>query len=101
MSVQFLSKKMKTNSKYLSEIINKHKGKNFNAYINDLRIDYIIDMMQTDPKFLNYKVSYLAENCGFASHSVFTVVFKSVTNLTPKQFINFFKKKTEKEREVV
>src|SRR5690606_977537 len=41
MSVQFLSKKMKTNSKYLSEIINKHKGKNFNAYINDLRIDYI------------------------------------------------------------
>ena len=101
MSVQFLSKKMKTNSKYLSEIINKHKGKNFNAYINDLRIDYIIDMMQTDPKFLNYKVSYLAENCGFASHSVFTVVFKSVTNLTPKQFISFLKKKTEKEREVV
>ena len=99
MSLQLLSKRVKTNSKYLSDIINNNKGKNFNAYINDLRINYIIGLMQSDKKYLTYKVSYLAEICGFSSHSAFTVVFKSVTDLTPKQFINFLKKKIDKEKE--
>ncbi|MEE1899811.1 helix-turn-helix domain-containing protein [Flavobacterium rakeshii] len=99
MSLQLLSKRVKTNSKYLSDIINTNKGKNFNAYINDLRINYIVALMQSDKKYLTYKVSYLAEICGFSSHSAFTVVFKSVTDLTPKQFINFLKKKIEKEKE--
>jgi len=99
MSLQLLSKKVKTNSKYLSDIINNNKGKNFNAYINDLRINYIVTLMQSDKKYLTYKVSYLAEICGFSSHSAFTVVFKSVTDLTPKQFINFLKKKIDKEKE--
>lgn len=99
MSLQLLAKRVKTNSKYLSDIINNNKGKNFNAYINDLRINYIVALMQSDKKYLTYKVSYLAEICGFSSHSAFTVVFKSVTDLTPKQFINFLKKKIDKEKE--
>ncbi|WP_170826869.1 helix-turn-helix domain-containing protein [Flavobacterium caeni] len=96
-SLQSLAKKLNTNTKYLSETIHVHKCKNFNTYINELRINYIIKMMTSDARFLNYKVSYLAETCGFSSHSAFSSVFKSVTDLTPKQFVSFLKKKNEKQ----
>jgi AraC-like DNA-binding protein len=78
-----------TNTKYLSEIINKYKGKNVNLYINELRIKYIVEKLKNDPKYLHYKVSYLAEECGFSSHSSFSAVFKSITGITPNVFIQF------------
>lgn len=81
-----------TNTKYLSEVINKHKGKNVNVYINELRVQYIVEKLKTDSKYLNYKVSYLAEECGFTSHSSFSAVFKNITGLTPNTFINFLNK---------
>lgn len=92
MSLPVLAKQLKTNTKYISEIIHNHKGKNFNTYINELRINYIISLMKEDPRFLNYKVSYLAEVSGFTSHSSFTVVFKSIAGITPKQFVTFLRK---------
>lgn len=91
-SLPVLAKQMQTNTKYISEIIHIHKNKNFNTYINELRINHIIQLMKEDKKYLNYKVSYLAEESGFSSHSAFTVVFKSITGITPKQFITFLKK---------
>ncbi|RDK83466.1 AraC family transcriptional regulator [Marinirhabdus gelatinilytica] len=92
MNLTVLAKQLKSNSKYISEIIRTHKQKNFNSYINELRINYIIKLMKTDKAYLNYKVSYLAESSGFSSHSAFTVVFKNITGFTPKQFITFLKK---------
>ena len=92
MSLPVLAKQLDTNTKYISEIIHTHKNKNFNTYINELRINHIIQLMKEDKKYLNYKVSYLAEESGFSSHSAFTVVFKSITGITPKQFISFLKK---------
>lgn len=92
MSLSVLAKQLQTNTKYVSEIIHVHKNKNFNTYINELRINHIIQLMKEDKKYLNYKVSYLAEESGFSSHSAFTVVFKSITGITPKQFITFLKK---------
>ncbi|RFN57809.1 helix-turn-helix domain-containing protein [Marixanthomonas ophiurae] len=92
MSLPLLAKQLETNTKYISEIIHTHKNKNFNTYINELRINHIIQLMKEDKKYLNYKVSYLAEESGFSSHSAFTVVFKSITGITPKQFITFLKK---------
>jgi len=92
MSLQLLAKQMDTNTKYLSEIINKHKQKNFKSYLHELRINYIIHKLRTDPSYLNYKTSYLAEACGFASRSTFTAVFKEITNLSPTSFMEFLKK---------
>ncbi|MFP3597488.1 helix-turn-helix domain-containing protein [Chryseobacterium sp. SIMBA_029] len=87
MSISMLSAQMGINTKYLSEVINNSKGKNFNGYINDLRINHIAHLLKTDPVYLNYKVSYLAEYGGFSSHSAFTTVFKSVTGMSPNTYI--------------
>ncbi|WP_347216481.1 helix-turn-helix domain-containing protein [Chryseobacterium sp.] len=87
MSLSMLSAQMEINTKYLSEVINNNKEKNFNGYINKLRINHIAQLLRTDSTFLNYKVSYLAEYSGFSSHSAFTTVFKSVTGMSPNAYI--------------
>lgn len=91
MSLSMLASQLNTNTKYLSEIINFHKNKNFNAYVNELRISYITDKIRQDSRYQNYKISYLAAECGFSSHSTFTTVFKQIVGLSPIQFIEFVK----------
>lgn len=86
MSLALLSSQLEINTKYLSEVINSRE-KNFNGYINKLRINHIVQLLKNDPVFLNYKVSYLAEYSGFSSHSAFTTVFKSVTGMSPNAYI--------------
>jgi AraC-like DNA-binding protein len=94
-SLAVLAGQLDSNTKYLSEIINTHYNVNFNTYINKLRINYIIEKLKTDPNFINYKISYLAENCGFASHSSFATVFKSITGISPVKFIELLNDEKE------
>lgn len=91
MSLAFLAGHLQTNVNTLSSIINQSKSQNFNDYINTLRINYIIEKLQNDSKYRNFKISSLAEECGFSSHSVFTVAFKKRTKMNPSQFISFLK----------
>lgn len=94
-SLSHIANSLNTNTRYLSEIIKQHKGKSFNSYINGLRIHYIIELLYKNPKYREYKISYLAEVCGFASREVFATVFKKETGFTPSFFLS--KIKSEKE----
>ena len=94
MSLAMLASELNTNTKYLSKVINEHKKKNFNAYINELRVNFIVEKMKTEPSYLNYKVSYLAEVCGFSSHSTFTTVFKSIVGVSPITFVEFIREES-------
>lgn len=87
MSLPFLSGELNTNTKYLSYVINQHKSADFKAYINQLRINYIIDKLINDEKYRQYKISILAEECGFSSHSKFASVFRAVTDFSPSAYI--------------
>ncbi len=88
MSFSVLVAQLGTNAKYLSYLIKHNKNKDYNTYINELRINYIVKKLKTDPDYLNYKISYLAEECGFSSHSKFSANFKRVMNLSPSEFID-------------
>ena len=94
-SLAVLAGQLDSNTKYLSEIINSHYQVNFNTYINKLRINYIIEKLKNDPNFINYKISYLADNCGFSSHSSFATVFKSITGISPVKFIELLNDEKE------
>lgn len=98
MSISFLAARLNTNNKYLSDVIKRHKAKNFNGYINQLRVNYIIEKLKTEPVYLNYKISYLAEESGFSSHSSFATVFKSVTGISPTKFLDLLKKEGDHEK---
>lgn len=95
MSLSLLAGQFETNTKYLSEIINKNYNDNFNSFINKLRINHIIEKLRNDPNYINYKISFLAEESGFSSHSSFATVFKSILGMSPATFINLLK--TERE----
>lgn len=86
-SLSDVSKIVNTNSKYLSKIINSYKGKNFTTYINDLRIDYLIDRIQHDPVYQKYTINAIATEGGFSNPQAFYRVFKKRTGLKPGYFI--------------
>ncbi|MDG4949602.1 helix-turn-helix domain-containing protein [Weeksellaceae bacterium KMM 9724] len=81
-----------TNTKYLSYCINHHKGMNFNHYINNLRVQYIIDKLINEPVYRKYKFATLAEEAGFSSSNKFSTVFKKATTLAPSVFIKELEK---------
>lgn len=86
-SLTTLAAELGINHRYLSYVINKNTEKDFAGYINELRINYIVECLRNDPNFLKYKISYLAELCGFSSHSRFTTTFKKITGHSPVDFI--------------
>lgn len=89
-SLPYVAAEIETNTKYLSYIIKKHKGKDFNEYINDLRINYIVRKITDDPIYRQYKINTLAEETGFSSHSKFATVFKATIGVSPSEFIRYF-----------
>ncbi len=88
LSVASMASALDTNTKYLSYILKKHRGKSFVEYINSIRINYIVEELYRKPELSKYKISYLAELSGFSSHSRFTQIFKRETNNHPSDFIN-------------
>ncbi|MCC9044043.1 AraC family transcriptional regulator [Myroides sp. M-43] len=91
-SLNLLSARFGVNHRYLSYVVNKHKECDFATYVNELRVMYIVSCLENKPQYLKYKISYLAEQSGFASHSRFTVTFKKVTGYPPSVFINNLRK---------
>ncbi|MGG5208274.1 helix-turn-helix domain-containing protein [Chryseobacterium sp. MIQD13] len=89
MSLSFLAAELNTNTKYLSYVINRHKSADVKTYVNRLRINYIVDKLINDDKYRQYKISILAEECGFSSHSKFASVFKAVTDFSPSAYIKY------------
>lgn len=93
-----LAKYLKTNTRYLSIILNEKKNKSFNNYINQLRIEYILDKLNNDPIYLNYKISYLAKESGFASQSSFSSSFKEIAGMPPSTYIKLIINKNSEEK---
>lgn len=93
LSLNVLAGKMGINQRYLTYVIKKNKKTDFASYINSLRIQYIVKCLEENPEYLNYKISYLAEEAGYSSHSRFTINFKKVTGLIPSVFIQKIKDK--------
>ncbi|OWR14020.1 helix-turn-helix domain-containing protein [Chryseobacterium sp. VAUSW3] len=92
-SQKTLSEELGTNSTYFSKIINTYKGKNFTLYINDLRLDYIIDRLKNDVKYINLDVKELAAIAGFSSTDNFSDNFRRKFDLKPSVFIKMMKEK--------
>lgn len=96
LSLNSVAAEININHRYLSYVINKHKSKDFAGYINELRINYIVDRLRNDPSYLKYKISYLADKAGFSSHSRFTITFKKITGVSPLDFITYLQKENSK-----
>jgi len=84
---------LNTNTRYLSEIILAYRGKKFNEYINDLKVDYVVEQLRSDKLKRMYTHDALAQEAGFSTTKRFVQAFKARTGLSP----NFFSAKIRKE----
>ncbi len=91
---QRLSKELKTNTKYLSKVINAKKGKSIVNYINDLRVDYSIEKLKNDEVFRRYTIDSIAKDVGFSNATSFAQAFQKRTNLKPSFFVKKLLKTT-------
>jgi len=86
-----VARKINTNTTYLSKVINSHFDKNFNTYINDLRINYAILRLKNDVIFRSYSIQSIAEEVGYKSADSFSKYFKLNTGLNPSFYIKEIK----------
>ncbi|MDY8137091.1 helix-turn-helix domain-containing protein [Aquimarina sp. 2201CG5-10] len=91
------AKKVKTNSTYLTKIIHIHKGKNFNDYLTDLRIEYALQRLKNDKKFRAFSVKSIAVEVGYKSDDAFAKRFKAKTGLNPSYYIKNIEKLKQEE----
>lgn len=91
MSLATLISYLDTNAKYLNQYLKTNREKDYNTYINDLRINYIVQRISNNQKYRKYKISHLAKESGFSSHSNFSANFKRVMELSPSEFIEKIK----------
>lgn len=85
---QNVAKKIKTNTTYLSHVVNKNFQKSFSEYSNELKINYVIEELINNAKYRKYSTQAIAESVGFKNANSFTKSFKKRTGVTPVQFIN-------------
>lgn len=90
-NINKLAKQLNTNTSYLSSIVNEKKGKTFKQYITELRINYLITIIQKDSKYKKYTIQALGEEIGYTNASSFSRSFKKFTGLTPTNYLNSLK----------
>ncbi len=73
-----------TNPNYLSGAIKQETGKNFNAYINEYRIQKAIQYFK-DPE-CSLTLEAIMEQCGFQNRGTFFSAFKKITGMSPGQY---------------
>jgi AraC-like DNA-binding protein len=77
MTLSMLSKKIKISEGYLSQLINKNHGKNYNDYINGLRIEYVKKILVND-EYSNYTITAIGLEAGFKTKTSFSLLLKNI-----------------------
>jgi AraC-like DNA-binding protein len=85
-SIRDLSKEVGIPSYLLSAFINQQYGKNFNEFINDNRVNYLIAFARQNPEnLLQYTLEVLGQMGGFNSRASFIAAVKRKTGKTPSE----------------
>jgi len=79
-----LAKRLNTNSKYLSQVINHEFDKSFVHFINEYRVEEAKKVLLSNN---NYTIEAQSQMVGFKSKSAFNSAFKRHTGKTPSLFI--------------
>ncbi len=86
-----LASLVNSNSKYVSQVINEHYRKNFNAYLNVYRIRTARARLADRKNYGNYTIKAIAESVGYKSNTTFVNAFKELTGMPPSVFLKMAK----------
>lgn len=90
LTMRTLAENIKVHPNKLSWVLNEKIGKNFNEFINELRLD-VFKQKAVDQNLKHLSILGLAYESGFTSKSVFNSFFKRKLGMTPKEWIKSIK----------
>lgn len=90
-NLQKLSSLVSSNYKNVSQVVNEHFGKNFNAVLNDYRIQEACRRLSDVSQYGSYTIEAIGRGLGYGSRSTFVSQFKQITGLTPSEFLHMAK----------
>ncbi|MBD5454148.1 MAG: AraC family transcriptional regulator [Lachnospiraceae bacterium] len=79
-----VAKEFNISPNYLSILFSKHSDIGFSDYINQKKVEAAKKMMADD----NYKIYEISDKLGFESAFYFSRVFKKVTGMSPRDYMN-------------
>jgi TolB-like protein/AraC-like DNA-binding protein len=86
LTLRSLAEEINLHANKLSWLFNEVLGKNFNEYINGLRVE-AFKKKALEPEFRHYSLLGIAYECGFNSKSVFNDFFKKSEGITPSAWL--------------
>ena len=86
-TLENISKDCGVNTSYFSKILNHYKQKNLNTYLNDLRLNYIMNRLKATPQMRYYSIQQLADKSGYNSAQSFSKNFKEKYKISPVYFL--------------
>lgn len=81
-----------SNVMYLNKAVQYYRKKNFSNYINDLRIDHLVKLLNENSQLRLYKSESLAREVGFSSNDRFVRAFKLRIGKTLTEYLEGFRK---------
>lgn len=86
-NLDILSREFNTNRAYLSKSVNTLKGLSFPQYLNQLKINYIIEELKRNNKLQKLTIAAIADEAGFNNSESFLNAFKKIAGTLPSYFI--------------
>ena len=86
LSLTQVAKQLQSNPSFISMVVNRGFGLNFNDFINQFRIEAVKEMLKKG-EHKKQTLLGIAYECGFNSKATFNRAFKKVTGLTPKEWV--------------
>lgn len=85
LKLQDVAAALGTNRRFISDCINSQAGCSFTQFVNTYRIEHAKRLLRKDA---NQKMADIYHQSGFANETTFFRTFKSVTGMTPKEWLN-------------
>ena len=94
-TVDSLAKDFNSNRDYLSKSVNELKAKNFSQYLNELRINYIVEELNHNVKIRKHTIAAIADDIGYNNSESFSNAFRKITGTLPSYYIKLLQKQQE------
>ncbi len=90
LDLQTLANLVNWNRSKLSMVINKGFDKNFYDFINEYRLNAVVEKLNNGA-YKAYSLDYIVSECGFKSYVSFYRVFKRIKKKSPKEYLKQLK----------
>ena len=84
-SAKDLAKELKTNTRYLSAVVNSRFGMNYCSLVNEYRIKDALHLL-TDKRYADKNVEEISDMVGFANRQSFYAAFFKNVGITPRKY---------------